>query len=679
LGKPLLTEFGIGQHAHLWEPQPGWQLPVNPPPEDDPAPDELELEELEPELEEPRPDELEPLDELPPLDEVAPASLDAPPASLDELLLPPDDDPLPDDDPPPSTDPPPDEELLVAPVPLEDPAEPPLLEEGGPAPLSPPKPVPTLEEPPHAAITDAHAKPAPTERRHMMTATFLPSSRNGSARARSAHRRGSRPSLEKRVMVSVWCFHRQRPNHQVGRIHPMNDIGQKFAMKTEERVLLLLAALACGAVSGGCSSEARIVPPGPLPPVPAGEMPAAGSFCALPGSVVQTSVGPALVGGADAGGVPDLGWLTLPKGFCAHVFANTGVARQLRFAPGGELFVASPQRGTTGAKPGGGQSAILVLPDDDHDGMADSVGTFLGGLAAVQGLLFAGGQLYYQDAAVIRSLAYNTGDRQPSGAAEVATDMSSLPQDSTHWPKVFDRAMDGTIYISNGGGQLDVCLSTSPLRGAIMELNADGTTTEVAKGFRNPIAIRCESNHDVCLAIELALDFSAEVGGREKLLPIHAGDDWGFPCCATQNTPYSGVLCQDTNAMPDCSGVAAESGAFVIGDTPFGLDFETGQWPEPWGGRAFVTLHGDYQSWKGARVVAIALDPTTGLPLPSSELPGSNADPNDMLEFASGWDDGRQDHGRPAPITFAPDGRLFLGNDWTGTVVWIAPVGLMRP
>jgi glucose/arabinose dehydrogenase len=460
-------------------------------------------------------------------------------------------------------------------------------------------------------------------------------------------------------------------------------------MKTERGGAVLAIgigqiALIWGALVG-CSSTAKVVPPGPpppLPPVPAGEMPAAGAFCALPGSVVETSIGPALVGAADAG-VPDLAWLNLPKGFCAHIFGSTGVARQLRFAPGGELFVASPTRATTGAHPGvypnGGHAAILVLPDDDHDGVADSVGTFLGGLIDVQGLLFDGGQLYYQNGAVIRRVAYNSGDRQPSAASQVATDLSILPQDSTHWPKVFDRAMDGTFYVSNGGGQLDACLSTSPERGAIRQLAADGGTSPVAKGFRNPIAIRCEHDHDVCLAIELALDFSSTLGGREKLFPIRSGDDWGFPCCATQNTPYATVTYQDTNAMPDCSGVVAESNAFVIGDTPFGLDFETGQWPAPWGGRVFLTLHGAYQTWKGARVVAIALDPTTGLPLPSSELPGSTADPNDMLDFATGWDDGRQDHGRPAPITFAPDGRLFVGNDWTGTVVWIAPVGLMHP
>ncbi|HZU85520.1 MAG TPA: hypothetical protein VE987_21470, partial [Polyangiaceae bacterium] len=86
-----------------------------------------------------------------------------------------------------------------------------------------------------------------------------------------------------------------------------------------------------------------------------------------------------------------------------------------------------------------------------------------------------------------------------------------------------------------------------------------------------------------------------------------------------------------------------------------------------------------FGTWVGARVVGIALDPATGLPLPASELAGGAGDPNNMLDFATGWDDGTRTHGRPAPIVFAPDGRMFLGDDQRGLVVWIAPVGLMIP
>lgn len=417
-------------------------------------------------------------------------------------------------------------------------------------------------------------------------------------------------------------------------------------------------------------------------PVDAAEAGSRGTFCSLPGSVVWDTSGPTVVPGAvpsvvpgtDAS-APDLTWLKLPPGFCAHYYGWVPTARQLRFAPGGELFAASPSSGTTGGK-GDGISGVLVLPDDDHDGNADSNITFVDGIPSVQGLMFANGYFYYQDATTIRRVPYAPGDRSPSGPSEVVTSMANWMQAGEHWPKVFDQARDGTIYITNGSTQGEMCLSTRPVFGAIVALNADGTTSEVAKGFRNPIALRCESNHDVCLAAELALDYSADMAGREKIVPVRQGDDWGFPCCATQGTPYAGVVYQGTNVTPDCSGVALESDSFVIGHTPFGLDFETGRWPAPWGGRVFLTLHGDAGSWGGARVVAIALD-ANGLPLPATELVDADS-PDNMREFATGWDDQRQDHGRPAPVAFAPDGRLFLGDDQRGAVIWIAPVGLMQ-
>jgi glucose/arabinose dehydrogenase len=68
------------------------------------------------------------------------------------------------------------------------------------------------------------------------------------------------------------------------------------------------------------------------------------------------------------------------------------------------------------------------------------------------------------------------------------------------------------------------------------------------------------------------------------------------------------------------------------------------------------------------------MDPATGLPLPSSNATGP--DTGAMSEFASGWDNGMLLHGRPAAVAFSPDGRLFLANDASGDIVWIAPLGL---
>jgi glucose/arabinose dehydrogenase len=389
--------------------------------------------------------------------------------------------------------------------------------------------------------------------------------------------------------------------------------------------------------------------------------------CDLPGSIQFTSSGVVVVPGGGGAGAPDLSYLKVPTGFCLHWFANVPNARQLRFAPGGELFVASPTTATTGGGPNGA-AAIVVLPDDNRDGVADSPVTFLSSLPSTQGLMFAAGYLYYQDATRIMRVPYAIGDRAPRIASQEVADINVYSSD-LHWPKTIDISDDGTVYVSNGGDQSESCASPRPFHGGILKLDGTANGTQVAQGFRNPIAIRCARGHNQCFAIELAKDYTMVEGGREKLVPIRQGDDWGFPCCATQGVPYVGI-----SPAPDCSAVVPESVSFFISHTPFGIDFEPGLWPAPWTGAALVTLHGQNSSWHGARVVSVKMDPSTGLPVPGSDVDGG--DTGGITDFATGWDDGSLSHGRPAPVAFSEDGRLFLGNDVDGTIVWIAPLSL---
>src|SRR5262249_45024949 len=386
----------------------------------------------------------------------------------------------------------------------------------------------------------------------------------------------------------------------------------------------------------------------------------------LPGSQRHTADGVFVV----PGGTPspsDLSFLHLPAGFCAHFYGQVGNTRQIRFAPGGELFVASPTTGTTGGG-GGGKPAIVVLPDDDHDGVADANLVFLNNLPSTQGLMFANGFLYYQDHTKIMRVPYTAGDRAASGSSEQVVDIT-IYTSGLHWPKTLDIADDGTIYVGNGGDQGERCDPAHPFHGGILKIDGSAGGAPVAKGLRNPISVRCAPGHNFCFALELARDFTAAQGGREKLFPIRDGDDWGFPCCATKDLPFP-----DIRPVPDCSNIATESGSFLIGDTPFDLDFETGKWPAPWDHRVYVPLHGAASTWFGARVVSIAMNPDTGEVIPGSDLPGG--DNGALSEFASGWDDHTLLHGRPANVAFAPDGRLFLGDDNSGVIMWIAPFDL---
>jgi glucose/arabinose dehydrogenase len=389
--------------------------------------------------------------------------------------------------------------------------------------------------------------------------------------------------------------------------------------------------------------------------------------CSLPGSIQFTKNGTVVVlGGAPS---PDLSFLNLPVGFCVHYFGTVGNARQLRFAPGGELFVASPTTATTGGGQNG-QAAIVVLPDDDHDGTADAPVTFLSGLPSTQGLLFANHQLYYQDGTKIMSVPYTAGDRSPRAQGMPVLDITTYVS-ATHWPKTLDIADDGTIYVGNGGDQDETCDPTRPFHGGIVRVDGTPGGAPVARGFRNPIAVRCARGKNTCFAVELGRDFSWAEGGHEKFVPIREGDDWGFPCCATQGVPFENV---DPSV---CTTMARDTNSFVIGDTPFGMDFEPGNWPAPWGGSAFVATHGSYGSWAGARIVAMAMDRGTQLMQPSTDVSGSSTvgqDQGAMIDFVTGWADGTRAYGRPAAVTFASDGRLFVADDQNGIVFWVAPL-----
>src|SRR5262249_32668904 len=157
-------------------------------------------------------------------------------------------------------------------------------------------------------------------------------------------------------------------------------------------------------------------------------------------------------------------------------YGTVGNARQLRFAPGGELFVASPTGGTTGGG-GGGQAAIVVLPDDNLDGVGDIPDggniVFLGGLPYTQGMMFTNGYFYYQDndasdakhrlGTLIMRMPYVPGQRNASPPAmrQMVADITYY-SDGLHWPKPIDIADDGSIYVGNGGSQGDQCVEPHP-------------------------------------------------------------------------------------------------------------------------------------------------------------------------------------------------------------------------
>lgn len=333
-------------------------------------------------------------------------------------------------------------------------------------------------------------------------------------------------------------------------------------------------------------------------------------------------------------------------------FAKLTEARTLVVAPNGDLIVGAPSTAAAGGAVGG-PGAIVVLADDDRDGVAEAH-TFASGLPDVHGLALGEGYLYFTTRTTVWRTPYLAGQRQETGPRE---DMSMPAAFGTggRWTHGLARSAGGQLFTSRGG--FGAC-GVKP--GGEISRVAMGSASVVATGFRNPMYIRCHPRDEICAATELGEDLTA--GAREKLVVLRPATDYGYPCCYSRDVaaPSSSAACGTTEL---------EDASFPLSDTPFGLDWEPGYWPAPYSGALFVALHGSFYSsppWQGARIVFAAADPQTGAPVEG------------WRDFLLGFGPQGTPLERPADVAFTGDGRMFFADDQGGAVYWMAPLTLMR-
>jgi glucose/arabinose dehydrogenase len=350
----------------------------------------------------------------------------------------------------------------------------------------------------------------------------------------------------------------------------------------------------------------------------------------------------------------DIAGVVPASGFCLKQYAKVGEARALVAAPNGDLFVSAPAAPTPGGA-SGGPGAIVLLSDDDDDGVAEAH-TFLSGIQDVHGLALGGGYLYFTTQKSVFRTAYTDGQRVASGAPE---DLG-LPQgyaSGGRWTHGLARSAGGQLITSRGA--YATCGST--MGGEISTIGTAGALTTMASGFRNPMYLRCHRSADVCAAMELGEDLA--LGAHEKMIMLRPNTYYGFPCCYTKAAPVPGVTGM-------CGDVAEEEATFPLSDTPFGFDWEPGSWPAPYKNGVFVALHGSAYStpsWQGAAVVYAATNPTTHMPT------------QDWQPFQTGFGPSGSALERPADIAFSSDGRMFIADDQSGRVYWMAPLTLAAP
>ena len=351
--------------------------------------------------------------------------------------------------------------------------------------------------------------------------------------------------------------------------------------------------------------------------------------------------------------------LTVPAGFCVRKFADVPTARVLAFAPNGDVFVSSPSARTAGGAPSG--AAAIYALTDGGSGVA-SVALYKQGadLETVHGLAFLSNRLLYTVEGAVNSLPYKAGDRSALG--KTPTQYADLSDTGIYerWTHTLAVAEDGSVYVSRGQFDNDSCPPPTPRSGSILRIGTGQSVKGdvVVSGLRNAMYLRCLPWG--CFGAELSGDNWDGIGGKEKLIQLKDGDDYGYPCCVDHDVPRP-----DLSPAPDCSRTAVSIQTYVLHDTPFGFDWETGnEWPAPYRGAFFVGMHGSVDTWVGTRLGWATVDATSHRPT------------GPLQDFVTGFGLKGPVVGRVADVRFAPDGRLFFTDDQGGAVYWVAPITL---
>jgi glucose/arabinose dehydrogenase len=396
---------------------------------------------------------------------------------------------------------------------------------------------------------------------------------------------------------------------------------------------------------------------------------------------------------------PNNAGLTVPKGFCVTIFADSvGRPRQIVVAPNGDVFVALSNSGRGAQARKGG---ILGLRDTNRDGKADT--RVQSGENGGNGIALRGNYVYFSpDDAVLR-YGYRAGELALAPAPD--TLVRELPIGG-HSAKsvVLGR---GNEVLVNIGSATNSCQERDRIEGVkgndpcteletragiwqfdatkLNQRQADGA--RYATGLRNTVAMTVGPDGSLYGATHgrdglteqwgMDADYGSE-NPAEIVSRISRGDDYGWPYCfyATAFTPeikqqvltpeYGG----DGKQVGRCADKKVPLYGFPGHWAPNSLAFYSGtQFPAQYRSGVFIAFHGSWNRkppQQGYKVVF--------LPVANGKATGSPQTFADGFSTDQGKMSGRGEH-RPTGLAVAPDGSLYVTDDTGGRIYRIFYTG----
>lgn len=315
----------------------------------------------------------------------------------------------------------------------------------------------------------------------------------------------------------------------------------------------------------------------------------------------------------------------IAPGFEMNLFATPdNVAEFAVSATSGPTSMAFDSRGRLFVSTLSGK--ILILLDNNDDGVVDQVKQFATGLDNVLGIAFRADGDLYCTSNVPRGVGriIRLQDLDKDDVAETKTTVfDNLPSQGDHQTDRIRFGPDGKFYFGQGSST-DAGTPTpgnppeGPLNGTILSFDPDDPVLNVlATGFRQPFGMVFHAETGDLFVTEAGSGefcFSncppVDTAPLEEVNWVVAGGNYGFPQC--EGTPVA--------SRPECAGVRGPAIQYPQHLTPTSLTTYTGPQAGEFNNQLLLTLYKNYHNFPndfGAdlRRLTIQGDHNTGITL----------------------------------------------------------------
>ena len=298
----------------------------------------------------------------------------------------------------------------------------------------------------------------------------------------------------------------------------------------------------------------------------------------------------------------------------------------------------------------------LLAADRDGDGRADGYRRLIDGLGFPHGLALADGWLTIAEEGAVRRVRFDEAAGEIDG--QIETVVAGLPADGGHFTRTVAYGPDGGLYVTVGSS-CNVCIEDNPWRAAMLRLAPGGSQPEIfAEGLRNTVGFDWRPSTGLLYGVDNGRDWLGDDQPPDELNVIVEGGFYGWPFYYGMNEPDPefGDRAEARNGQQ-----IAPVHAFAAHTAPLSIRFLRHQ-PDPaWNGVALVGLHG---SWNRSSRI--------GYEVVSLHWSGDGT--IEERPFLTGFRDGEEVLGRPVDVIEAPDGTIYVTDDYAGAVYRVSPL-----